>query len=246
MTVKNALKDFLYLHYKMFKNYLTELFDFILPRFCPGCKSKLTPIERVVCTNCLSELRVVESDLIKTEYQRKFESKKIISGFVSQYVFEKDKELQHIIHALKYDKKFLIGKFLGENLGKEFTSQFHSWNIDLIISIPLHHLKKAERGFNQSYYIAKGIAIATGIPFSTRAVKRTRFTQSQTTMTLKEREENIEGAFKVRKTENVKRKNVLLVDDVMTTGATISECGRVLLNAGANCIYAATVALADF
>ncbi|NWF88998.1 MAG: ComF family protein [Ignavibacteriaceae bacterium] len=230
----------------MIKNYLTEFLDFILPRFCPGCKNKLTSLERVVCTNCLSKLKPVEPDLIKTEYQRKFESKKIISGFISQYIFEKDKELQHIVHALKYDKKFLIGKFLGENLGKTFVARFKDWNINLIIPVPLHHLKKAERGFNQSYYIAKGISITTGITLDVKAVKRFRFTQSQTTMTLREREENIEGAFKVRKTENVKGKNVLLVDDVMTTGATISECGRVLLNAGANRIYAATVALADF
>jgi ComF family protein len=184
--------------------------------------------------------------MIKSEYARKYSGNKIISSFVSHYVFEKDKELQHIIHALKYDKKFLIGKYLGENLGKYFTSQFQSWNINLIIPIPLHHLKKAERGFNQSFYIAKGISKATKIPLSGRTVKRIRFTQSQTTMTLKEREENIEGAFKVRKTENVKRKNILLIDDVMTTGATISGCGRVLLKAGANQIYAATVGLADF
>lgn len=170
----------------------------------------------------------------------------IISDFVSQYIFEKDKELQFIIHALKYEKKFLIGKFLGENLGEEFATKFRSWNIDLVVPIPLHHLKKAERGFNQSYYIAKGISTATGIPLNARAVKRVRFTQSQTTMTLKEREENIDGAFKVRKTEKVKGKNILLVDDVMTTGATISECGRVLLEVGASRIYAATVALADY
>lgn len=230
----------------MIKNYLIELFDFILPRFCPGCKTKLTSLERVVCTNCLSKLKLVQPTLIKAEYQRKFESKKLISGFVSQYIFEKDKELQHIIHALKYDKKFLVGKFLGENLGKAFAAQFQSWNINLIVPIPLHHLKKAERGFNQSYYIAKGISIAAGISLNAKAVKRFRFTQSQTTMTLKEREENIDGAFKVRKTENVKGKNVLLVDDVMTTGATISECGRVLLEADATRIYAATAALADF
>lgn len=230
----------------MIKNYFTELLDFILPRFCPGCKNKLTFLERVVCEDCLSKLKLVEPDLIKSEYQRKFDGKKIISGFGSQYIFEKDKELQHITHALKYDKKFLIGKFLGENLGRTFTAQFKEWNINLIVPIPLHHLKKAERGFNQSYYIAKGISIATGISLNTKAVKRFRFTQSQTTMTLKEREENIEGAFKVRKTENVKGKNVLLVDDVMTTGATISECGRILLESGANQIYAATVALADF
>lgn len=230
----------------MFKNYLTELLDFILPRFCPGCKNKLTSSERVVCTNCLSKLKLVEPDLIRSEFQRKFESKKIISGFVSQYIFEKDKELQHIIHALKYDKKFHFGIFLGESLGKHFKPQFQSWNISLIVPIPLHHLKKAERGFNQSYYIAKGISKVTNIPVKVRIIKRGRFTQSQTTKTLKEREENVEGAFKVRKTENVKGKNILLVDDVMTTGATINECGKVLLETGANCIYAATVALADF
>jgi ComF family protein len=230
----------------MIKNYITEFLDFILPRFCPGCRNMLVPQERVVCDNCLSKLKHADSAFIKTEYQRKYESRKIISDIVSQYIFEKDKELQHIIHALKYDKKFLVGKYLGENLGKEFASQFQSWNINLIIPVPLHHLKKAERGFNQSYYIAKGISITTGIALNARVLKRARFTQSQTTKTLKEREENIDGAFKVRKRDNVKGKNIMLVDDVMTTGATINECGKTMLEAGVKHIYAATVAIADF
>jgi ComF family protein len=229
----------------MLKNLLTELFDFLLPRFCPACQVKLKSDETTVCNSCLSKIRVVVPEFIKSEYQRKYASKNIISGFVSQYIFEKDKELQHIIHALKYDKKFQVGTFLGKMLGELYKSQFHRWNVNMIIPIPLHHLKKAERGFNQSYFIAKGISKTTIIPLRIRTIKRARFTQSQTTMTLKEREENVEGAFEVRKMENVKRKNILLVDDVMTTGATINECGRVLLEAGANQIYAATVALAD-
>lgn len=230
----------------MVKKLLTEFFDFFLPRFCPGCDNKLNTNENVLCINCLSKLQIVSSEMIESEYERKYSGSKIISGFVSHYVFEKDKELQHIIHALKYDKKFLIGKYLGENLGKYFASQFQSWNINLIIPIPLHHLKKAERGFNQSLYIAKGISVATGIPLNAIAVKRDRFTQSQTTLKVKERKENIKGAFKVRKSDAIKGKYILLVDDVMTTGATISECGRVLLEADANQIYAATVGLADF
>jgi len=230
----------------MIKNYLTELFDFILPRFCPSCRNKLATAENTVCNFCLVKIKLVDPEFIKSEYQRKYESKRIISGFVSHYIFEKDKELQHIIHALKYDKKFHIGIFLGKSLGEHFKSQFQSWNINLIVPIPLHHLKKAERGFNQSYYIAKGISSQASIAVKSNVIKRMRFTQSQTTMTLKEREENVEGAFKVRKTEDVKGKNVLLVDDVMTTGATINECGRVLLEDGANRIYVATVALADF
>ena len=230
----------------MIKNYLTELFDFILPRFCPSCRNKLATAENTVCNFCLVKIKLVDPEFIKSEYQRKYESKRIISGFVSHYIFEKDKELQHIIHALKYDKKFHIGIFLGKSLGEHFKSQFQSWNISMIVPIPLHDLKKAERGFNQSYYIAKGISKVTNIPVKARIIKRGRFTQSQTTKTLKEREENVEGAFKVRKTENLKGKNILLVDDVMTTGATINECGKVLLEVGANQIYAATVALADF
>ena len=230
----------------MFKNYLTELLDFILPRFCPACRNKLATAENTVCNTCLAKIKLVDPEFMKSEYQRKYESKRIISGFVSHYIFEKDKELQDIIHALKYDKKFHIGIFLGKSLGEHFKSQFQSWNITMIIPIPLHHLKKAERGFNQSYYIAKGISSQTSIAIKANVIKRMRFTQSQTTMTLKEREENVEGAFKVRKTENVKGKKVLLVDDVMTTGATINECGKALLQAGATCIYAATVALADF
>jgi ComF family protein len=230
----------------MFKNYLTEFLDFFLPRFCSGCKSKLTSSENTVCNSCLSKIKLADPEFIKSEFQRKYESKRIISGFVSHYIFEKDKELQHIIHALKYDKKFHIGIFLGKSLGEHFKSQFQNWNINLIVPIPLHHLKKAERGFNQSYYIAKGISSQTSIAVKSHIIKRKRFTQSQTTMTLKEREDNVEGAFKIRKTENVKGKNILLVDDVMTTGATINECGKVLIDAGANKIYAATVAIADF
>jgi len=230
----------------MIKNYVTELFDFILPRFCPSCRNKLATSENTVCNSCLSKIKLADPEFIKSEFQRKYESKRLISGFVSHYIFEKDKELQHIIHALKYDKKFHIGIFLGKSLGEHFKSHFQNWNINLIVPIPLHHLKKAERGFNQSYYIAKGISSQTSIAVKANAIKRMRFTQSQTTKTLKEREENVEGAFKVRKTENVKGKNILLVDDVMTTGATINECGKVLLEEGANRIYASTVALADF
>jgi len=228
----------------MIYKYFTKLFDFILPRFCPSCNSKLEPEEDTVCSSCLSKIKLTTPELIKSEYHRKYESKQIISGFVSQFIFEKDKELQQIIHALKYDKKYQIGIFLGRILGEQFRTQFQNWNINLIVPIPLHHLKKAERGFNQSFYIAKGIASKNFILVYSKAIKRIRFTESQTTMTLKEREVNVEGAFKVRKTENVKGKNILLVDDVMTTGATINECGKVLLEAGANRIYAASVALA--
>jgi len=225
--------------------YTNSFFDFFLPRFCPACKQKLSNDENTVCNDCMSKIKLASAERLGTEFGRKFANNNIISGFFSAFVFEKDKELQDIIHALKYDKKFLVGKFLGLQVGKHLLNKKDPWQIDLIITIPLNQLKKAERGYNQSFYIAKGIGKILDISFSDRVVKRIKYTESQTTMTLNEREENISGAFKIRNKNSVKGKSILLVDDVITTGATISECGKILLEAGATKIYAASVAIAD-
>ncbi len=225
--------------------YLTEIFDFFLPRFCFSCKRKLSSNEHVVCPECLDKIKLADSDRLNIEFNRKFLGKKIISGFTSLYVFEKDKELQHIIHSLKYNQRFLVGKFLGKMLGNSIKSTLKEWSINTIVPVPLHHLKKAERGYNQSFYIAKGISEATKLPINNSIIKRKKFTKSQTTMNLIERQDNINGAFKIKNGEKLSGKNVLLVDDVITTGATTSECGKVLLNNGANKVYAASVAIAD-
>lgn len=230
----------------MFNNYITKILDFILPRLCSSCNKNLSPSEDTLCNDCLCSIKLANPQFIESEYQKKFAAKRIISDFASLYIFEKEKELQHTIHALKYDKKFRIGIFLGRKLGEHFLNKIENWSIEFIIPIPLHRLKKAERGFNQSYYIAKGFSKAVNIPIKNSILTRSRFTKSQTTMNLKEREENVDGAFKVQSKEKVRAKNILLVDDVMTTGATVSECGKVLKAAGANAVYAATIALAEF
>jgi ComF family protein len=198
-----------------------------------------------MCGNCVSKIQRSTSSRLQREYERKFLDNKIISEFYSPFVFEKDKELQHAIHALKYDKRFPVGIFLGKVLATEIKSNKTSWNFDLIIPIPLHQLKKAERGYNQSYYIAKGVGKELRVKVSDRVVKRTKYTESQTTMNLNQREENISGAFKIRNQKMVRRKSILLLDDVITTGATISECGKMLLESGATKIYAASIAIAD-
>ncbi|MEO8398755.1 MAG: ComF family protein [Ignavibacteriaceae bacterium] len=221
------------------------LIDFFLPRFCPSCKKNLNENEKYVCQNCLDNIKLADESRLNKEYQRKFFEKNIISEFTSLYVFEKDKELQHIIHSFKYAKKFLIGKFLGELAANHLKEKINNWKIDLIIPIPLHNLKKAERGYNQSFYIAKGLSKILNIPVSENSVKRIKFTESQTTMTLLERQENIGEAFLIKNKKKIEGKNILLIDDVITTGATISECGKILLESRAKKIYAASVAIAD-
>jgi ComF family protein len=226
-------------------DYITNIFDFFLPRFCPSCKIKLPCIDKFVCSSCLNNIQKADEKRLQMEFDRKFSGKKIVSGFDSLFVFEKDKELQHIIHSLKYKGRFSIGTFLGRELGKKIKNEIQNWNIHLVLPVPLHHLKKAERGYNQSFYIARGLSRELNIPVGLRILKRKKYTQSQTKMNLTERQQNIDAAFRVKNGEKIKGKNVLLIDDVITTGATISECGKVLLNSAASKIYAASVAIAD-
>lgn len=225
--------------------YFTAYLDYFLPRFCVSCSNKLNLDEQSICGKCLNKIEKASSARITREFERKFADKKIISDFFSLYVFEKDKELQHAIHALKYNNKFRVGISLGRLLGYELAKSRPDWNIDIIIPIPLHQLKKAERGFNQSFYISKGINNVLQKKVTDNIVKRIKYTQSQTTMNISERKENISEAFKIRRKKSVKDKNILLIDDVITTGATISECGSVLKEAGAKNIYAASIAIAD-
>ncbi|MCX6173255.1 MAG: ComF family protein [Ignavibacteriales bacterium] len=226
-------------------SFLTDISDFFLPRFCPSCKNKLTNAEIVVCNSCLSKIKHADSERIENEFARKFKNEKIIKGFTSLFVFEKDKELQDIIHDLKYNGKFNIGIFLGKLLAAAVNDKIQEWKIDLIIPIPLHHLKRAERGYNQSDFIAKGMKKILLVPVKSRLIKRVRFTETQTSRNLVERKENIKDAFALHRNKLLQNKNVLLVDDVITTGATIAECGRIILESGAANVYATSVAIAD-
>jgi ComF family protein len=226
--------------------FLTNIFDFFLPRICPCCKAKLSSERECICLDCLKKIRPAEDELLRIEYKRDFEPKHYISDFTSAFIFEKDKEIQTLLHELKYNKRFLNGTFLGKQLAELKRDTIAKWNIDFIIPVPLHKLKLAERGYNQSYYISKGLSKKLNIPFKNKIIKRKRFTQSQTNLTRKEREENLDKAFSIISNENsIAGKMILIVDDVITTGATTNECAKALLNAGAKRIYAASAAFTE-
>jgi ComF family protein len=224
---------------------LNEFMDFILPRFCPACNNKLAAEEKCICLNCLDSIEQASPERLQREFKRKFAHEKIIADFFSLFVFEKDKALQEIIHSFKYNKRFHNASYLGELLGSALDKYLREWRINYIVPVPLHRIKKAERGYNQSYYIAKGIERSTSFPVKDNILKRNRFTESQTTMTLIERKQNINNAFSIKAKKNIIGKNILILDDVITTGATVAECGRILLENGANKVYAASAAIAD-
>ncbi len=224
---------------------INGFFDFFIPRYCPSCKKKLQFEENCICDECLSSIERADSDRLNLEYQRKFASTEIISGFTSLFDFEIDKAIQLLIHSIKYNKRFLNAKYLGKLIGENLRQEIMNWNIDIIVPVPLHSLRKADRGFNQSKYIALGIGNKLGIKVKSNLLKRTRYTETQTNLTLKEREENISEAFQTKQKRLIEGKTFLLVDDIITTGTTIRECGKVLLDEGAARVYACSAAIAD-
>ncbi len=229
----------------MNKGIFTRIFDFFLPRICASCNQKLNPQEEIICDKCFDKLKLTPESLIREEYHKKLSVKKFINDFHPVFVFEKDKEIQHIFHALKYNRHFRAGIYFGKIIGHQIKEKIEAWEIDLIVPVPLHRLKKAERGYNQSEFIARGISIQTGLSWNKNIIKRIKYTMTQTHLTAEQRQINVKGAFKVKRKEAVKGKNILLVDDVITTGSTISECAHQLKLADAKNIYATSVAIAE-
>ncbi len=133
--------------------------------------------------------------------------------------------------------------FLGKELGKQLLDE--QWNVNAIIPVPLHKKKFAKRGFNQSEYIAEGVAEIMNLPIITNAVVRNRFTETQTDKTREQRIENVANAFSVKNASLVNGKHLLLIDDVLTTGATLESCALALLSVPNVTVSIATVGIAN-
>jgi ComF family protein len=224
---------------------LNSFLDFFLPRICYNCGNKLAPEDILFCNICRPEITRVSPERLNREFNRKFAAGKIISGFQSLFVFETEGAVQKVIHEMKYGNSFVIGKTLGQLAANELYPDVKNWNADFIIPVPIHRLRRADRGYNQSLYIAKGISSMLKIPFKPRIIKRARYTSTQTALNLAERKMNVKNAFLLQHPKTIKGKRIILIDDVITTGATITECGKVLLDNDAENVFAMSIALAD-
>ena len=148
-------------------------------------------------------------------------------------------ELRTAIHSLKYEERARIGSFLGKVLGERLHLKTIQ-ELDYLIPVPLHPVKFRDRGFNQAEWIAVGVGKAIQKPVQTGLMKRMKYTISQTTLNREERLNNMKQAFRI--TKDVTDKKIGIVDDVLTTGSTISSMASVLKDAGAKTIVALTVA----
>lgn len=222
------------------------LVDFFYPPLCLSCRKLLLDAQRHVCLECWGSIQLVHPKLeLYQETRNKLCASGTVDELVAAFVFEKEGVYQHIVHALKYSDC----QSLGVELGKRVGHVMNVWGVtgDYLVPIPLHRRKLRERGYNQAELIAGGMCEVTGIPVRTDLVCRKKFTQTQTMLSLEERKKNMDDAFEVRASEllQIKGKTVILIDDIITTGATIESCGRELRQAGATKIIAASSALAQ-
>lgn len=146
------------------------------------------------------------------------------------------------IHAFKYQGADFLAPFLADLMIVDLSETTFLKKVDLIVPVPLHWIKKMKRGYNQAALLAKRVAEHYRLPCDLTTLMRIRETPTQTALTRTQRQENLRGTFAVRWPEKVKGKIILLCDDVMTTGATASECARTLMAAGARAVYVSVVA----
>jgi ComF family protein len=207
-----------------------DLLSLFFPQLCAGCNSPLVKGEDILCLNCLGDLpKSNYKDGKENPLALNFLGRANISYAASYYFFDKGGKVQHILHQLKYKGRKEIGYKMGLMFGNELIQNSQFGEIDAIVPVPLHPRKQRSRGYNQSIEICRGLSEAMNRPLITGNLIRKVYTSSQTMKGRYERWENVSGIFKVKDSRALSGKHLLLVDDIITTGATIEACCQPLL-----------------
>ena len=224
-----------------------EMVDSIIhlfyPSICFGCENELIQTDEMLCMSCIQSLpytsyeQIADNPVAKLFWGRC----KIIAGFSTFYFIEQT-PLQKIIHQIKYKNEKELGMFMGRLMGNKINGLKEHSHIDLCVPMPLHPKKEKNRGYNQSTLLAKGIQEMTGIPAVSNVLKRVVHTNTQTKKSRTDRWLNVENVFHVCKPEIIKDKHILLVDDVITTGASVESCVHSLLSNQAAGVTVASLA----
>ena len=212
------------------KNIVSSTLHLFYPHVCTGCGSDLLQDDNLLCLKCIHNLPHTNfAALANNQIEKDFWGRIKLTAAYSQFYFSKEFLIQHLIHQLKYRGDAKIGFYLGEIMGKTLLNSNRFSSIDALIPLPLYAGKEHKRGYNQATIICNGISSVMNIPVLNCAVIRQHATETQTRKHRTERWENVKHSFKVAKENELTGKHLLLVDDVVTTGATLEACGNVIL-----------------
>lgn len=202
--------------------------DLLFPPRCAGCQR----LDSYWCQRCQDTVNAIPLG-VTVNQQSPLQA-------VAATAAHADK-LQQALWSLKYENGKPVAPFLAQRLTAYLVQL--NWRIDMIVPVPLHTSRLAQRGYNQAQLLAEGVARQTGIPCSPHALHRQRHTQSQVGLNAHERQTNMEAAFTAN--HHLANQTLLLIDDVLTTGATLGACAQAALDAGAQAVYGLTVTAAQ-
>ena len=225
--------------------WIDAIIGLFYPSVCAACGCSLYKWEHTVCTRCRGFLPKTGYELNEDNpLAQLFYGRVRLKAVTACFFFSKEGKVQHLIHELKYKGNADAGIFLGHELGKSIKEASLFQGIDYLIPVSLHPKREKERGYNQSLMIAKGISEVTGIPVGEKYLVRSINTTTQTHKSKEERWKNVKDIFEVRHSEQLEGKYVLLIDDVLTTGATLEACALKLSTVKGITISCATAACA--
>ena len=222
-----------------------DFVSLIYPECCLACMQSLERGEKLVCTQCRYDLP--RTNAHQEEYaalSQKFWGRTSIKHTLAFLKFTKGGKVQRLLHQLKYKGQREIGEMLGNWYGADLSESTLSDQYDLIIPVPLHESKLRRRGYNQSDSFAKGLSESMKVDWAAKVMERKTATQTQTKKGRWERWKNVEEIFVVADEERIQKKNILLVDDIITTGATLEACAIELYKKGCESVSVATIAVA--
>jgi competence protein ComFC len=226
----------------MLRSYLEGFIDLIFPTTCFACQEFEPLHEHLLCINCLKNLPWIAEDAAIGALEGKESFPPGIAFFDSLLYFSKISKVQQLITAIKYNGQKELAQYLGKRLGEKLTDKLSNESFE-IIPVPIHIKRRRERGYNQAEEIAKGIAPILGANINKELLIRNQYEVSQTQKDKQQRAARLEESFIINTLASAQKKNALLVDDVVTTGATINSCVQQLRQCGYKEVFVVTLAV---
>ena len=200
------------------------------PHICAGCGSDLPSEQQFLCTHCFHELPHTNFDRFPgNPVEKIFWGRVPVISATAHYFFSKRSALQQVMHQFKYQGNQKIGIYFGRLMGESICNSGRFNSINAVIPLPLHPSRQKKRGYNQAGILSEGIAEIMQLPVLHHAITRVLATETQTHKSRINRWQNIEGKFQLTGSENINNMHLLLVDDIITTGATLDACANTLL-----------------
>lgn len=232
-------------NFSMLTTGLKDMLHLFFPELCVACEAELPMRSSCFCIGC--HLKLLPSDMylqLENEFTMRFWGRLNLHAGAAYFYFNRRTPIQHAFHQLKYHNQPGIGVQLGQAFGRLLARSPVFAPVELIVPVPLHPRKEKIRGYNQSAMIAKGLSETMDRPFDPKALRRTLYNTSQTKKKRLDRFQNVSQAFELARPHQIEGKHILLVDDVLTTGATLEHCGRLILEAPGSHLSMATLAIA--